>query len=76
MKSAFRPILLLAVLCYSPALTLACMLCPGKGPPLAKEIYDAKLVVFGKITGFKDVPSFEAAEAALKVLDKKKIDEL
>lgn len=33
----------------APALVRACTLCTGMGPPLMKEISDAKLVVFGKI---------------------------
>lgn len=35
----------------SPALSWACLLCTSQqGPPLTKEISDARLVVFGKIT--------------------------
>lgn len=45
-----RFVLLLSVLCASPALSVACILCPNQGPSLAKEMNDAKLVVFGKIT--------------------------
>ncbi len=33
-----------------PALSCACMLCTSQGPPLTKEINDARLVVFGKVS--------------------------
>jgi hypothetical protein len=41
----------LCICCFlSPALAWACMLCTSQGPPLTKEINDARLVVFGKVT--------------------------
>jgi hypothetical protein len=33
-----------------PAMCCACMLCTSQGPPLTKEINDARLVVFGKVS--------------------------
>jgi len=51
MKSWLIRTVLCAVWLSPPALAEACMLCTGQlGPPLAKEISDAKLVVFGKVT--------------------------
>lgn len=43
-------LMILAVLALCPpTLAIACTLCGNLGPPLMKEISDAKLVVFGKI---------------------------
>lgn len=50
MKVASWKLLALLILVLSPALSVACILCSSQGMPLAKEITDAKLVVFGKIT--------------------------
>ena len=49
-RSSRHFVLLLVVVCSSPALAIACIICPNQGQPLAKEIHDAKLVVFGRIT--------------------------
>lgn len=50
MKTWLLSLFLVACSIASPALSWACTFCTNQGPPLTKEISDAKLVVFGKIT--------------------------
>ncbi|MFO0815133.1 MAG: hypothetical protein U0796_18120 [Gemmatales bacterium] len=42
--------LIIALLLCSPALLQACIICNNMGVPLIKEVSEAKLVVFGRIT--------------------------
>lgn len=48
-ESGSRLILAIGLAFFTPALSLACILCSSQGAPLSKEIADAKLVVFGKV---------------------------
>ncbi len=67
MRLTSRYVVLLLLWSACPALTMACVLCNGQGPPLAREIKQAKVVVFGRITDARLGPDGVSGTSELAV---------